>query len=519
MAFHIFRHVETLKRDAHDLRELLGDFGLPDAGWAGEQIVADRFFRIAQASPAELDRRGELLDRGILPEHHALEIGLERFERLRIVGRDRFRRDARHRRDHGLDFTRGDGLLALGERHQHLHRADFVDHVDRLIGQLPVVDVTRGQFHRRLDRVGGVFDLVMLLERRTQPGQDLDGILDRRLVDVDLLEAPQQRAVLLEMVAELLIRRRTDAADRPARQSRLEQVGRIHRAAAGGTSADHGVDLIDKQDRVRQLFKLVDDGLQPLLKITAIARAGEQRAHVERIDDRGQQHLGHFALDDLARQPLGNRGLAHAGIAHIKRVVLGTAAQDLHGAIDLGPAPDQRIDLALLGLLVEIDAELLERAFALALFALLWRFFLIDALWRGGFRCRCALADAVADEADRIETAHILLLQEIDGVAFALAEQGDQHIRAGHFIAAGGLHMQDRALDDALEARGGRGVGGGIDLQRLKFGIEIMFDGRSQLSGVHAAGLHHLRRMFVVDQGEQQMLERGIFVPARRRSL
>ena len=114
----------------------------------------------------------------------------------------------------------------------------------------------------------------------------------------------------------------------------------------GRAGADHGVDLVDEQDRVGQLLELVDDRLQPLLEIAAIARAGEQRAHVERVDDRGLEHLGHVALDDLAREAFGDRGLADAGIADIERVVLRPAAEDLDGAIDLGHAADQRIDLA-----------------------------------------------------------------------------------------------------------------------------------------------------------------------------
>jgi hypothetical protein len=48
-----------------------------------------------------------------------------------------------------------------------------------------------------------------------------------------------------------------------------------------------------------------------------------------------------------------------------KRVVLGPAAQDLHRAVDLGRAADQRVDAAVLRLFVEVDGELLERGFAL----------------------------------------------------------------------------------------------------------------------------------------------------------
>ena len=129
-------------------------------------------------------------------------------------------------------------------------------------------------------------------------------------------------------------------------QRRLQQVGRIHRAARGGAGADHRVDLVDEQDRARILLELLDDLLQPLLEVAAIAGAGEQRAHVEREDRGVVQHFRHVALDDALGQALGDRRLADAGIADIERVVLGAAAEHLDGAVDLGLAADQRIDLA-----------------------------------------------------------------------------------------------------------------------------------------------------------------------------
>jgi hypothetical protein len=71
--------------------------------------------------------------------------------------------------------------------------------------------------------------------------------------------------------------------------------------SAGFARADHRVDLVDEQHRMRQLFEFVDDRLQPLLEVAAVTRAGEQRAHVEAVDDGFLQHVGHLALDDLAR--------------------------------------------------------------------------------------------------------------------------------------------------------------------------------------------------------------------------
>jgi hypothetical protein len=110
---------------------------------------------------------------------------------------------------------------------------------------------------------------------------------------------------------------------------------------------------------------LLDDLLQPLLEIAAIARAGEQRAHVEREDGRVLEHLRHVVLDDALGEALGDGGLADAGIAHEQRVVLLAAAQDLDRAVDLAVAADQRIDLALARLLVEVDAIGVERVLLL----------------------------------------------------------------------------------------------------------------------------------------------------------
>jgi hypothetical protein len=183
---------------------------------------------------------------------------------------------------------------------------------------------------------------VELLEIGLQPLHDRDRVFDRRLFHVDLLEAAHKRPVLLEELAELLVGGRADAADRTRRQRRLEQVRGIHRPARRRARADHGMDLVDEQNGARIVLELLHDLLQPLLEIAAIARAGQQRAHVEREDRGVLKHFRHVAFDDALGEPLGDRRLADAGIAHIERVVLRAAAQHLDGAVDLGLAADQR---------------------------------------------------------------------------------------------------------------------------------------------------------------------------------
>ena len=63
------------------------------------------------------------------------------------------------------------------------------------------------QLDRRLDRIGGVADLVVTLVIGLQAPEYLDRILDRRLIDVDLLETADEGPVLLEIVAVFLVGR------------------------------------------------------------------------------------------------------------------------------------------------------------------------------------------------------------------------------------------------------------------------------------------------------------------------
>src|SRR3989344_2236479 len=104
-------------------------------------------------------------------------------------------------------------------------------------------------------------------------------------------------------------------------------------------------------------------------------------------------------------------------------------------------------------LFVEVDAEHIERALlgGSTLFALFLRRQLALVL-AGHFR------DAVRNIIHHIETADVLLVQEINRVRFFLAENGDQDIGAGDFLLAHALDVQHRALDDALEADGRLGV-------------------------------------------------------------
>ena len=262
-------------------------------------------------------------------------------------------------------------------------------------------------------------------------------------------------------------------------------------------------------------LQLLDDLFQPLLEVAAIAGAGQQRPHVEAVDGGAFQHLRNLVVDDLAGQAFGDGGLADAGVADQQGVVLGPAAQDLDGPLDLGVTADQGIDLAVARLFIEVDAIGFQCLTAglggggvlgvLGASAGLGRA-LVDA-------ASSLLGDTVGDVVDRVIAGHVLLLQEIGGVALALAEDGDQHIRARDLLAARALDVDHRALDHALEAGRGLGVLAVAGGQRRQVCVDIEGQGRLQGDQIDIAGRHHIGGVRVIDQGQQQVFKRGVFMP------
>ena len=107
----------------------------------------------------------------------------------------------------------------------------------------------------------------------------------RRLADEHLLEAALQRGVLLDVLAVLVERGGADHPQLAAGQHRLEHVAGVHRALAGRAGADDGVQLVDERDDLPVgVLDLVEHGLEPLLELAAVLRAGDHRAEVERDD-------------------------------------------------------------------------------------------------------------------------------------------------------------------------------------------------------------------------------------------
>ena len=97
-------------------------------------------------------------------------------------------------------------------------------------------------------------------------------------------------------------------------------------------------------------------------------------------------------------------------------------------------------------------------------------------------------------------------------MALAFGEDRHQHVSAGDLLAAGGLHVDDRALDHALEAGRRFTILGAVGDQVFQFGFEIGNQAAAQLVEVDIAGAHHRRGVLIVDQRQQQVFQGRIFV-------
>ena len=133
---------------------------------------------------------------------------------------------------------------------------------------------------------------------------------------------------------------------------------------------------------------------------------------------------GTSPLHDALRQPLGDGGLADAGLADQGRVVLRPAAQDLDDPLDLLLAADDRVELAGPRQLGQVDAELVEgRRLGRAL-RLLRR------------RHAGALAQDVDDLVANLVQVDAQALEHAGGDALALADQAEQQVLGTDVVVA-----------------------------------------------------------------------------------
>ncbi len=280
----------------------------------------------------------------------------------------------------------------------------LVDEVDSLVGQETVADVAVREFGGGDD--GLIFDThaVVHLVALLQATKDGDGVGHRRFVDEHALESALEGLVLLEIFLVFGEGGGTDGAQLATSQGGLEDVGGVHGALAAA-GANEGVNLIDEEDDFAVgLVDFADDALQSLFELAFVLGAGNQGAHVEAVDGLAPQVFGDIPADDTLCQSFGNGGLTDTGFADEDGVVLGAAAEDLQHAADLLVAPDDGVELAGLGQLVEVLGVLVQGVHRLFL-VLAGHLGALTQVGDGGLQAFLADAGILEELADAVAAA------------------------------------------------------------------------------------------------------------------
>src|SRR6266496_502155 len=389
-----------------------------------------------------------LLLPGILLGDQLLLGVTERGSLLEVLGVDRRLLLPPHVSDLLIVFTQ---VRRCGHAADAHPRASLVDQVDRLVRQEPVADVAVGKLGRGDQRVVGDRHPVMRLVAVTQALEDLDGVRDGRLGHLDRLEPALQRRVLLQVLAVLIQRGRADRLQLAPGQHRLQDRRSVDRAL-GGPGAHQRVQLVDEQDDVPACPDLLQDLLQPLLKITPVPRASDQRAQVQRVELLLLQGLRHLALDDLLGQPFDDSCLPDAWLADQHGIVLGAPGQHLHHPLDFLLPADHRIQLALPRARGQVPAELVQHQRRRR-----------RRLRRRARRGRL-LALVPVQQLDHLLADPVQVSTQLDqhlgGDALALADQAQQDVLGADVVVAELQGLAQRQLKDLLGTRGERNVPG-----------------------------------------------------------
>ena len=259
------------------------------------------------------------------------------------------------------------------------------------------------------------------------------------------------------------------------------------------------MDFIDKQHSAVSVLQLGDNSFEAFFKIAAVARARKQRAHIERVNRRVQENFRHVFIDNAASNTFCNRGFPDAGVAHEKRVILTAAREHHNAALNFIIAANQRVNIAVLGFLVQIDRIFFKRVFFLCICA----FRHICAHRRFGRGTITGFANAVRDIIDSVIARHIPLLQEVNGMRLALSKKRHQRICACHFFAAGALDMNNGALNDAVEPCRWARFFEVVDDKRGQIFIEITDYIRAQRLYIHITSRNYGDSVFIIQQREQ----------------
>jgi hypothetical protein len=135
---HVLGHVEANEFDAERDRQLARDFGLADAGGSANRKLPTGLRWSPRPGPRHLDGGAERLDRLVLPVDDELEIALQVAEHFLVEVETLFAGMRAMRATTSFDVSHLDRGVAFVRRFQSQSRAGLIDHVDGLVGHVPL---------------------------------------------------------------------------------------------------------------------------------------------------------------------------------------------------------------------------------------------------------------------------------------------------------------------------------------------------------------------------------------------
>ena len=120
------------------------------------------------------------------------------------------------------------------------------------------------------------------------------------------------------------------------------------------------MNLVDKEDDVRIVPQLPEDGTNALLELPPVFRAGDNGAHVERNDALVEEGSGGAALNDPEGETFDDSAFPDSRLTDEHGVVFLPSAEDLGDALYLCFAPDDRIELSFGSRQSHVDAEIVK---------------------------------------------------------------------------------------------------------------------------------------------------------------
>src|SRR5262249_745692 len=126
----------------------------------------------------------------------------------------------------------------------------------------------------------------------------------------------------------------------------------------GGAGPNQGVQLINKDDAVLVLHQLFHDGLEALLKLSAILGSGNDQRKIETENPLVRHEQCHITIANPLAPPFTNGSLANARFPNQDRIILGATAKNLYHTLNFAFASDERIELAVHGGLSQVAGKL-----------------------------------------------------------------------------------------------------------------------------------------------------------------